>query len=674
VLATAAQNENQRLLAGFFTSVNGRSQNRIARVNKDGSLDESFAHGAGPNADVRCLAIQQDGRILLAGGFTQFNAAGCGRIIRLETDGTVDSSFNTGSGANGRIYDLRLRANGEILIVGAFTEFNGAPRGGIARLAANGSLLDQYTAAGAQNSRPGKIKAVGVQSDGKILLGGEFTEVAGREIPGIARLNADGSLDAAFDPGAGVDGYVQGITVQPDGKILVAGYFGSVNGSGRTSLARLNADGSLDDVFNPAVLKLDGSLSILRKPVVCADSKILVLGHFRSVNGQSRNYVARIRPDGSLDAGFDAQINILGWDPLKPGVTLTGGSPLANSAEVLPDGKVLVGGSVVWDGLGRGYLTRLDQSGKMDDSFLPKSVATNAVITAGVVNRVLALFDGKILVCGGFVEIKDGSLWSAPSRGRIARFDANGLLDDTFKPVMGADNSIEDMALQSDGKILICGSFRNYDVEYYPAPTNAVRVARLNSNGSLDPSFVSTGGPEKTAYSIAWLSSDRAIVTGDFATYQGVARSGIARIVAASTNSAPAGFASWAKNNFLATDPPGDRAAAADPDGDGVVNVLEYAFGMNPKAPDRSGLPKAGLLQVGNQTYLALTYLRPKTAPADLAYEWQTSTDLSNWQAVGGVDVGGSVPQGERVAVTVRPQAPVTATPGGFYRLRVKQN
>jgi uncharacterized delta-60 repeat protein len=675
ITVTAPHTGGKRLVAGFFTQINGNSRNRIARLNPDNSVDDSFAIGTGANAEVSALVVQSDGKIVLAGGFTQFKSVSCGRLVRLEPDGSIDSSFNPGTGAGDRIYDLRVRANGDLIILGAFTEVNGRARGGIARLAADGTLLDAYAGAGAQNSLPAKITAAAVQSDGKILIGGNFTEVAGRNLSGVARLQADGSLDASFDPGTGLDGYVQGISLQPDGRILIAGYFGSANGAGRTSLARLNADGSLDDGFKPSILKLDGSLSVLQKPVVATNGTMLVLGHFRFINRTSRNYAARLWNDGSLDEAFNAQINIVGGDSLRPTATLTGTSPIVYAAAILPDAKVLVGGSVTWDSLSRGYLLRLDQTGAMDPSFVSKSVATNVVLTTGTVKKILPIDDGKILICGDFTEFKDGSVWSPPQRGRVARFAANGALDDTFNPPAGADNMVEDMALQSDGKILIVGWFRNYDALVYPWPTNAVRVARLNPNGELDTTFNATSGPDKTAYSVLWLPSNRALVTGDFTDYRGVTRPGIARIVAASSQSQPTGFAAWIKANFQPADPTADQTAASDPDRDGVPNMLEYAFGLNPKTPDRAGLPYAGLLSIDNQTYVTLTYLRSTTLPSDLVYEWTASADLKSWSSVNVTELGTTpVVPGNRVAVTARTPAPILPSKVGFYRLQVRPN
>src|SRR5262249_40113691 len=86
------------------------------------------------------------------------------------------------------------------------------------------------------------VYALAVQPDGKLLLGGFFTQVNGTPRARIARLNADGSLDTSFDPGSGANNFVQALAVQPDGKVLLGGGFSQVNGTPRNTIARLNGD------------------------------------------------------------------------------------------------------------------------------------------------------------------------------------------------------------------------------------------------------------------------------------------------------------------------------------------------------------------------------------------------------------------------------------------------
>jgi len=98
---------------------------------------------------------------------------------------------------------------------------------------------------------PYGVSSVVVQSDGKVLIGGGFTAVNGTNRISIARLNANGSLDSSFIPGAGVYGYAVVVALQPDGKVLIGGAYSIVNGTNHSGIVRLNANGSLDSSFDP---------------------------------------------------------------------------------------------------------------------------------------------------------------------------------------------------------------------------------------------------------------------------------------------------------------------------------------------------------------------------------------------------------------------------------------
>ena len=170
------------------------------------------------------------------------------RVARLNADGTTDLSFDPGSGANDRVRALALQSDGRILLAGRFTQVNGTNRQYVARLNSTGSLdLSFDPGAGPDN----EVRSVALQTDGKVILGGEFTTVAGVPRGYVARLNANGTLDTSFNPAVlthvvGVTPLVSSVVVQPDGKILLAGSFFYADGYDRRGLVRLNADGSLD--------------------------------------------------------------------------------------------------------------------------------------------------------------------------------------------------------------------------------------------------------------------------------------------------------------------------------------------------------------------------------------------------------------------------------------------
>src|SRR5204862_3007274 len=139
------------------------------------------------------------------------------------------------------------------------------------------------------------IQALAVQPDGKVVVGGIFSSIKGTNRNGIARLNADGTLDNSFNCGTGTNGAVSSIVLQPDGKMLIGGYFTAVNGTNRSGIARLNANGSLDSSFNPGT-----GANYVTSVGLQPDGKVLIRGGFTTVNVTNRNGIARLNAKGSL--------------------------------------------------------------------------------------------------------------------------------------------------------------------------------------------------------------------------------------------------------------------------------------------------------------------------------------------------------------------------------------
>lgn len=373
------------------------------RAQTAGSLDTSFNPGTDVTSDVRAIAVQPDGKILLSGNFTNLGGVAHVRIARVAPDGTPDAGFNpsaTGSSSTS-VGALALQADGKVLIGGGFKTVDNVARTGIARLNADGSLdLGFDPGSGAVG---GSVLSVAVQPDSKVVLGGYFETVNGVAREGLARLNGDGSLDLSFDPGSGADDQVSSVAVQSDGKILVAGFFTSVNGVTHNAVARLNADGSLDAGFSPAVTGSEfgayGSSVTLQ-----ANGKIVLAGNFIAINGVTRGGIARLNADGSLDTSFD------------PG---SGADDSVRPVRIQPDGKLVIGGYFkTFNGVARTRLARLNADGSLDPSFDPGSGATGSDPERGASGDVYALAlqtDGKVLV-GGYFDTVGGVTREAVAR------------------------------------------------------------------------------------------------------------------------------------------------------------------------------------------------------------------------------------------------------------------
>jgi uncharacterized delta-60 repeat protein len=134
VYAVAFQADGKVVIGGDFTAVGGQSRKRIARFNSDGTLDTGFNPGVGADGSVYAVAVQPDGKIILAGGFTSISGAIRNRVARLTSTGAVDSTFDVGLGANNTVYAISLLPSGKILLAGEFTSVNGLSRNGVARL------------------------------------------------------------------------------------------------------------------------------------------------------------------------------------------------------------------------------------------------------------------------------------------------------------------------------------------------------------------------------------------------------------------------------------------------------------------------------------------------------------------------------------------------------------
>lgn len=299
VNAIAIQTDEKIIAAGTFTKYGNTTVNRIVRINpSNASMDMTFNAGAGANTGIQACALQPDGKILIGGYFSTYNGIARKKLARLNNDGSLDDGFDPGNITGNLIQSVVVQPDGKILASGLFTGINGVSRNNIARFNADGSLDTSFDPGTGTDDYIGKIA---LQPDGKILLGGDFTLYNGTARNSIARLNADGSLDASFDPGTGADELVAEIVLLANGKMLIGGGFTGYNSVAVNRIARLNADGSLDASFDAGT----GADYYVNAMALQADGKIVVTGMFAHMNDLERRCIARLNPDGSQDINFN---------------------------------------------------------------------------------------------------------------------------------------------------------------------------------------------------------------------------------------------------------------------------------------------------------------------------------------------------------------------------------
>jgi uncharacterized delta-60 repeat protein len=282
--------------------------NNFVRLNSDGSLDTSMSgNTSGFNSTVSSFVEQSNGQIVFGGNFNQYNAVGtAGGIVRTSNSGVVDATFNGAtSGFFGLVVDLQVQTDGKYLAGGFFTLYNGsmAISRNFLRLNSNGSRDTTFNNGGTGFNNP--VGTSAIQSDSKILVGGDFSTYNGTSIPrGFARLNANGTLDTLSGMSTGFDARasINKIQILDSGQFLLGGLFVTFNGSSEapSGLIQLNTDGSLDPSFNPANGRFNGEVQDF---IVRSDGTIGVAGNFAADCGPKGlwyNFVV-LNADGSCN-------------------------------------------------------------------------------------------------------------------------------------------------------------------------------------------------------------------------------------------------------------------------------------------------------------------------------------------------------------------------------------
>ena len=566
VYCSKIQSDGKIVIGGIFTKYNGVNVNKIARLNTDGTLDTTFNIGTGfstaiAEQGILKIVLQADSKILVVGTFTSYNGITCKDLVRLNSNGTLDTSFNIGLGFNNTISSISIQSNGKLFVCGAFTTFNNIPTNYLVKLNSDGSIDSSFDST--NSGADATINDLAIQTDGKVIIGGSFSNYAGIPQNKIARLNTDGTLDSSFNIGTGFSNSntaykVNSIAIQTDGKIIAGGNFTSFNGINIKNLIRLNTDGSIDTNFITVT-----SNAMIYEIKLQTDGKIIILcnGTF-FYNSISRFKIARINTDGALDTTFerensafvgylynteitwsntfdsveiqsDGQIILTGafqtsyfsganvkrlnangtFDNSFNTKVLTGANGTIKSIAIQPDGKIIAAGNFsAYNSYPSAGIVRLNPDGTIDNSFLSSFFVSTTSGNLTTINNVAIQSDGRILVVG---KLHDSSLYS---NTYYKRLEVDGTFDSSFVITSGVWNSLMDkIYLQNDGKILITGSFTK-------------RIVRFNTDGTQDTSFNIGTGISGSVADVKVQNDGKILIAGSFTSYNGITKSGIARI------------------------------------------------------------------------------------------------------------------------------------------------
>jgi uncharacterized delta-60 repeat protein len=388
VLTIATQTDGKILMGGAFTTYKGITENFIIRLNSDGTKDLTFDNSIGFNGSVNDISIQSDGKILVGGSFTTYKGLTANSIIRLNSDGTKDLTFDNSIGFDNSVLTISIQSDGKILVGGNFLFYKGLTENSIIRLNSDGTKdLTFDNSIGFNNG----VIALSIQSDGKILVGGAFNQYKGLTENSIIRLNSDGTKDLTFDNSIGFNSFVNDISIQSDGKILVGGSFTTYKGLTANSIIRLNSDGTKDLTFDNSI----GFDAPVRSIAIQNDGKILCGGAFTQYKGVGENYIIRLNSDGTTDLTFDNSIGFNG-DPF--------------SIAIQTDGKILVGGAfTTYKGYTNNFIIKLNSSGGSSSTLNILNVATSIEYNS-VNNKFYAEYSSGIFVISSDAQIIEANV------------------------------------------------------------------------------------------------------------------------------------------------------------------------------------------------------------------------------------------------------------------------
>lgn len=681
---------NGKIAYGGGTSMSVNSQTgALLILNTDGSVDTTFKTnmGSGFNGVVTTMVQQSDGKLVCGGTFTTLNGVSVGRVARLNSDGTPDTSFNTNIGATGfnsQVYEVKLfPSDSKICVCGSFTSFQGVTMYYVAKINTDGTRDVSFSSP--SNGFNGIVQCVHPQSDGTIYCSGNFTlyNNSGTNARGCLRLTATGGLDSGWATGNGFlsspsyppksvdlgDGIVYyggasiywqgtntniawiklkksdasrdmtfntnfsrqsatqftGISINRAGtKALVIGGYGTQPvifnfdgtddatfnvGTGysnsttaatgvyaasgvylpysgvykRTALVglgKIKNTGYIDTAFTKAL----SSVNTVKGFTPTKDGKIIAYGTFTTYDGHSRTGLTKFSSNGSRDTTFAAT-----------GVTGSGGG-VAEITKVLEysDGRLLfLGRYTVFNGSNRSGITRTNSTGAtIDTNMVPGNPGGNWAYghTTGTVGSLVFAFpqnglitkaDQKLVVFGAWTNWNlRGQNTSENIYKYIMRFTSAGALDDTWLYSAMLNGGTSAGVEQADGKIVVIGSFTAYG-----ATTGLGYIIRFNTDGTRDATFNSGTGFNAAPTGIVINPDDTMYVFGSFTSYNGTTATRLVKLTSSGTIDTT--FAGYTTGISVAP-----SALQVADDGGVWVTTTTLNFTWNGSAQSKNGVMK----------------------------------------------------------------------------------
>lgn len=522
-------------IAGSFSFFEGKPSTGVVKLTPEGAIDETFTMPGIQLFPMRVFRPLADGSALVAGSVFTIEGEEVGSLFKLDPSGQVDRDFGFPI-TEGTVYDIAVRPDGKILVGGsALLDSRSTGREAVVCLNADGSVDPDFAVESASSVY---VTAIAVQPDGKIIIGGGFTIWEGVGRSRLARLNADGGLDDSFVPTGG--GWtVNSIVVMANGKLLVGR---SAYPGNEPMLQRLAMDGALEKSYLD--LGNDSPVESIYEIKADSDGGYWAGGVIGSLASGNRFGLVHLDAAGEIDDQFEVEVSDRQVTTLEP----------------LPGGDVLIGLSLsVEMGWDAPTVVRLDKFGN------PHPTGSYQLSTAGYMTHLGARPDGGVIVGGLFDRVDHRE------RSGVAFFSEGGALLDSFKANTTGSEQVLNVVEKPNGNLLLVGHFNDYDgqpattvvettsggeylrtfsfpfdsfptgdlallpdgdfvVAYRSRNPSRWRLARFRSDGSRDDDYASAVAISSQVRSLVADDQGRVVVAGSFGFFGEVERSGLVRL------------------------------------------------------------------------------------------------------------------------------------------------
>jgi hypothetical protein len=515
ILAMAKAADGSLFYGGNFSGYSMTQDPGAVRVNSSGVKDASFGIKSGFNGNVFAAAELADGSMIFGGDFTKYRGRIVNRIAKIDRAGNLDLIFSPQSGSNGTNATVRavLVSGSSIYIGGDFTGVKGKIAYRVAKIDLNGNVDLAFNPGTGANGAGGVVRALAL-SGSDLYIGGDFILYRGASANHIAKVDAvSGVLNAVFDP-TGTDGSVYSLLVS-NGAVYLGGSFTTCGSSPAKAIAKVDiSSGALDGSFSPGSGS-NGFTSPL--PFVYGlaayGTDIIAVGKFSAYRGLAANNIAKIGISGDLDVTFSPSSGANGFDAAAVSVLVAG-----------PD--IYIGGQFFnYRRNLANHLAKISGAGILDAVFNPSTGSASAGVD-GSVNVIVPSVIGGIYVAGSFTSYRPTYVAQ-----NILKTDALGNIDTGFCPQAGPNgfNSVVRTLFVDNNDIYVGGDFTTYQNSV------ANHIARLSTGGVLDLTFnpnSATNGANGIVRAITVNATD-VFVGGDFTKYRNVGANRLAKLVKA---------------------------------------------------------------------------------------------------------------------------------------------